>query len=334
MIPANDLNSRADGPILRDMRRTELRTLPREAILRLRRGGRRALLLVCVFLLPGLVPGWAAIDEPSLWTKTFRAELVVRVRVLDGDNRLATMKVEEIIKGDYDRETLRVVFRAMNLSRNYWEEKVVFPLGAHEILFLRPFVKKGKVNAPDQFELVGGHHGTEEVPPEGNDAYLQAIRQFVIIQGMGSQLAIWNQSRQLLESENPYLVQAGFEQVLRFRLADEEMVPVLLLRLEDETVAFRSQAARCLRDVFEDFRREKKTLTAEDHLRDMLLFKAMNDQSVDVRVEAIRTLQAGRDADLVPSFRQIAREDPSQAVRYQAERTIHEIQGTSSVGKE
>jgi HEAT repeat protein len=72
----------------------------------------------------------------------------------------------------------------------------------------------------------------------------------------------------------------------------------------------------------------------EDHLRDLLVFSAMNDREVAVRVEAIRALEQGKDPNLVPTFRRIAQEDPSQAVRYQAERTIYEIEGTAAAGKE
>lgn len=284
--------------------------------------------LVAILVASTWVPSaLARIDVPTLWKKTFQASLVARVTVLDGDNRMAVLAVNEVIKGQYHREQLKVVFRAVNWSRDLWEDRIVFPEGARLVLFLQPFIKKGKVNAPDQFELVGGYHGIEAVPPEGNDAYLQAIRRFVTIQSQPSQLAIWGQARALLKEDNPYLVQAGFDQVLRFRLADEALVPVLLERMEDETVAFRTQSAQCLGDVLEDARRDDKTLMGEDHMRDLLLFTATNDADVHVRVEAIRALEAGRDINLVPTFRRIAQEDPSQEVRYQAERTIYEIQG-------
>ena len=283
-------------------------------------------LAVLVVASASVPPARARIDTPTLWKKTFQAALVARVTVLDGDNRMAVMAVNEVIKGEYQREQLKVVFRAVNWSRDLWEDRIIFPEGARLVLFLQPFIKKGKVNALDQFELVGGYHGIEDVPPEGNEAYLQAIRRFVTIQSQPSQLAIWKQARSLLEEDNPYLVQAGFEQVLRFRLADEALVPVLLERMEDETVAFRTQSAQCLGDVLEDARRDDKTLLGEDHMRDLLLFTATNDADVHVRVEAIRALEAGRDINLVPTFRRIALEDPSQAVRYQAERAIHEIQ--------
>lgn len=269
----------------------------------------------------------ATLDAPSLWKKTYQASLVVRVTVLDGDNRMAVLEVNEVIKGQYDREQLKVVFRAVNWSRDLWEDRIVFPESAPLVLFLRPFIKKGKVNARDQFELVGGYHGIENVPPEGNEAYLQAIRRFVTIQSLQSQLAIWEQARALLKEDNPYLVQAGFDQVLRFRLANEALVPVLLEHMDDPSVGFRTQSVQCLGDVLKDARRDDKVLMGEDHLRDLLLFTATNDTSVSVRVEAIRALEAGGDIKLVPTFRRIAREDPSQAVRYQAERTLFEIQG-------
>ena len=252
--------------------------------------------------------------------------MVARVTVLDGDDRVARMIVEEVIKGEYDREVLKVVFRARNLSRGYWEEKIQFEEGSELILFLERFRKRGELQKPDQFQLIKGFQGKVDVPPEGQAAFLQAVRRFAEIQEMGSQLAIWEAARGLLNEENPFLVQAGFEQVLRFRLADEGLVPVVLDHLDGESVPFRTLAARTLGQVFEESRRTEEILDTEDHVRDLLLHTAMNDGSVTVRVQSIKALEAKWDAALVPSLRQIATEDPSQAVRYQAERAIYLLQ--------
>lgn len=268
----------------------------------------------------------ADITELTLWDKSFRAELVVRATVLDPDDRLAIMRVDEVIKGAYDEETLKIVFRARNLSRDYWEEKIEFVEGQQLILFLERFRKRGILQEPSHFSLLKGYQGKVEVPPEGTAAFLQAVRRFAEIQAMDSQLAIWKAARELLQEDNPYLVEAGFEQVLKFRLADEELVPVLLVHLDGQAVPFRRQAARALGQVFEDYRAEEKILQTEDHVRDLLLHKAMNDQSEEVRVESIRALQAKWDEALIPSLRRIAAEDPSQAVRYQAERAIYTME--------
>lgn len=267
----------------------------------------------------------ATVRELSLWDKSFRAELVARVTVTDGDDRLARMAVEEVIKGEYDRETLKIVFRARNLSRDYWEDPIQFQEGSELILFLERFRKRGVLQEPDRFVLVKGIQGKESVPPEGQAAFLEAIRRFAAIQQLGSQLAIWDAARGLLEEDNPFLVEAGFEQVLKFRLADERMVPVVLRHLEGPSVPFREQAARTLGQVLEESRRTDSILETEDHVRDLLLHKAMNDDSETVRVESIKALEASWDDALVPSFEQIALEDPSQAVRYQAERAIYLI---------
>jgi hypothetical protein len=267
----------------------------------------------------------ATVRELSLWDKSFRAELVARVTVTDGDDRLARMAVEEVIKGAYDRETLKIVFRARNFSRDYWEEPIQFQEGAELILFLERFRKRGVLQEPDRFVLLKGSQGKESVPPEGQAAFLEAIRRFAAIQELGSQLAIWDAARKLLEEDNPFLVEAGFEQVLKFRLADEPMVPVVLRHLEGPSVPFREQAARTLGQLFEDSRRTDSVLETGDHIRDLLLHKAMNDENESVRVESIKALEASWDDALVPSFEQIALEDPSQAVRYQAERAIYLI---------
>jgi len=300
------------------------RRLPRLARGWARRGAvAAAVLLFAAALTP------AAISSLNLWEKTFRSELVIRATVLDGDDRLARMRVDEVLKGGYTGDELKIVFRAANFSRKTWEEKIVFQAGQHLVLFLDRFRKNGVLQGADQFELFRGSNGREEVPSEGEDAYLQAIRRFVAIQGVDSQLARWDASRALLSETNPFLVEAGFEQVLKFRLADASLVPVLLGHLDSETVAFRQKAVRCFGQVFEATSPQAGDLPTEDHIRDLLLNKAMKDASEEVRVESIKALGAWRDRDLAASFRAIADQDPSQAVRYQAERAIYELESGS-----
>jgi hypothetical protein len=288
-----------------------------------------ALLAIPVVLVLA-APARAAISSLDNWEKTFRSELVVRATVLDGDDRLARMKVDEVLKGDYKGEQLKIVFRAANFARKTWEEKITFKTGQHLILFLDRFRKNGVLQAPDQFELFRGSNGREEIPSEGEDAYLLAIRKFIEIQGLESQLARWDASRALLSETNPFLVDAGFEQVLKFRLANATLVPVLLGHLDSETVAFRQKAVRCFGQVFESTSREAGDLPTEDHIRDLLLNKAMKDPVADVRVESIKALGAWQDHDLAASFRAIAAQDPSQAVRYEAERAIYELESSSA----
>jgi hypothetical protein len=292
---------------------------------------------LAVLLVPAclLVPtdAGAGITQLTLWDKSFRAELVVRVTVLDPDDRLAVMQVDEVIKGTYFQETLKVVFRMENFAREMWQERIEFVEGGEMILFLEHFRKRGIIHKPDQFALLKGTQGKVDVPPEGADAFLQAVRRFAEIQTMGSQLAIWRAARELLEEENPYLVEAGFEQILKFRLSDEELVPVLLTHLDAQAVPFRQQAARALGQVFEEYRYKDEVLNTEDHMRDLLLHKAINDQSEVVRVESIRALEAKWDEGLLPSLRRIAKEDPSQAVRYQAERAIYAMENDGDDGE-
>lgn len=281
-------------------------------------------------VLLAILPARGAISSLDLWEKTFRSELVVRATVLDGDDRLARMRVDEVLKGDYSGDELKIVFRAANWSRKTWEGKIVFETGQHLVLFLDRHRKNGVLQAADQFELFRGSNGREEVPAEGEDAYLQAIKRFVAIQAVDSQLARWEASRALLSDTNPFLVEAGFEQVLKFRLADASLVPVLLGHLDSETVAFRQKAIRCFAQVFESTSLQAGDLPTEDHVRDLLLHKAMKDPSAEVRVESIKALGAWPDHDLAASFRAIADQDPSQAVRYQAERALYELESGSA----
>lgn len=295
---------------------------PRRPLLR---AALRLALRLGAVLLPAL-PAHATVAPLGLWEKTFRAELVARVTVVDGDDRLARMRVNEVLKGRYDGEDLKVVFRAENFSRKPWEERIVFEKGKRLILFLERFRKNGELQEEDRFALFRGYQGKEEVPAEGEDAYLQAIRRFIEIQSLPSQLARWEASRALLSEPNPLLVEAGFEQVLKFRLADEALVPVLLGHLDSPTVPFRQQAVRCFAQILDESSSDTRTLETEDHIRDLLVHKAMSDSAEEVRVESIKALEVKGDGNLLAALREIASRDPSQAVRYQAERAIYELE--------
>ena len=268
----------------------------------------------------------ADLIQLSLYEKPSESNLVVRGRVRRGDLRLAEIEVEEILKGVYDRPTLLIVFRLDNFARKPWEDKVVFRNGEPVLLFLNPFEKEsGERPHPDRFTLVRGIQGKVELPPEGSAAILEAVRRFIHVQAQTDIQATTQDLRAFLSDPNPLVAEAGLQQVHRLRLGAPRSVRVLLPLLDHPVPDFRSGALRILAQIFEDRPRWDDVLAEEDHAVDRILLRAREDEDAAVRSEAVRTLEERGKRDVLAAIEQIARQDPTQQVRFQAELAVYRL---------
>lgn len=286
-----------------------------------------ALLLTSgVALLPGSVPARADLIQLTLYEKPAESDRVVRGRVRRGDLRLAEVEVEEVLKGLYDRPTLLVVFRLDNFTRKAWEEKVVFHNGEPVLLFLNPFEKEsGERPHPDRFTLVRGVQGKVDLPAEGAEAILEAVRRFILVQAQADIEQTAQDLRAFLSDPNPLVVEAGLQQVYRLRLGEPGTVRALLPLLGHPVPDFRRGALRVLEQIFEDRPHWGEPLGQEDHAVALVLARAREDEDVEVRAEAVRTLEARGRRDVLAALEQIARDDPTQRVRFQAELAAYEL---------
>lgn len=288
----------------------------------------RALAAVLAAALTGQggLPAHAELIQLSLYDKPAQSELVVRGRVRRGDLRLADVAVEEVLKGNYDRSELSVVFRLDNFTRKLWEDKVVFRSDEPVLLFLKPFEKEsgGQPHA-ERFTLVRGTQGKVELPAEGAEAILEAVRRFIRVQAQTDIAQTGQDLRAFLSARNPLVVEAGLQQVHRLRLAEPRTVRALLPLTEHPVPDFRRGALRILAQVFEDQNRAGEVLAEEDHMVALVLSRAREDEDVEVRAEAVRTLEARGKRDVLAALEKIAREDPTQQVRFQAELAAYEL---------
>jgi HEAT repeat protein len=103
------------------------------------------------------------------------------------------------------------------------------------------------------------------------------------------------------------------------------MVPALLGHLDSRHDRFRESALDVLAQVFQRAHRRDEPVGNEDHVVARLLTTAMEDPTPEVRVAAVRALQSYGRADVVPALRQMAVDDPSQDVRYQATVSVYRL---------
>ncbi len=275
-------------------------------------------------LLLAAAPAPAAVM--SVYERMAQADLVVRARTIDGTLRLAECRVLEVLKGQTDLRSLYVAFRGDNMTRSRWKDRIVFEDGAESVLMLEPVVdSEGDPKALDRFRLVGGYLGKVDLPREGAEAYIQAFRRLGEILALEDIHQIWEAHKGLILEHNPYLVETGFAEILKFRLGDAAMVPSILEHLDSRHDRFREASLMVLSQVFERAHRRDEPVGNEDHVVARLLTAAMEDPVAEVRVAAVRALQAYGRADVVPALRQMAEDDPSQDVRYQATVSVYRL---------
>jgi hypothetical protein len=294
----------------------------------MRRKLRRIFLIAAVLQIPigaaanqDRTPEWVKEARPDLLELTVRADLVIHGRVEDGRMKQPLIEVIEVLHGNFIKPELNVVFRHLNRLREPDEEPIVFPEGQEFILFLEPYPQADK---PDRFSLVRDRFGQLELPPEGVDAYLEAVRLF-------SRLAAAPPSDQftrtldLLGTDNPLVASTALRQINKHRLATEEQVPILLRFLREGREDDRIAAAEVLENFLARTRRKRAGFDRETDVMNFLITAARNDDSVPVRSAAIGALQAWASTEAVDALEIIAETDSSQMVRFKAELSLLRI---------
>jgi hypothetical protein len=261
-----------------------------------------------------------------MYERLAQADLAVHVRTLDGTLRLAECRVLDVLKGSYPADKVFIAFRGDNMMRARWRDRIVFESGQESILLLIPAVDPaGEVKSPELYRLVGGFHGKVDLPKEGAEAYVQAFHRLGEILEMDDIHQIWQAHRGLILETNPYLIETGFAEILKFRLGEPAMVPTLLDYLDSRHDRFRAAALEVLAQVFASAQRTQEPLGNEDHVVARLLTTAIEDPASEVRIAAIRALHAYGRPDIVSALEQMAREDPSQDVRYEATLSVYRL---------
>jgi hypothetical protein len=283
-------------------------------------------LLPFVLILLLIIIKAEASPEEKLYERIAHSSLVIHGQTISDDAKYAGIHVLEVLKGDFTKENLQISFRMDNFEREREEEKIIFNNGEEIILLLEPLRdRSGRIKDPSLFRLMNRAEGKIDISPESGHLLIDAVKRFVHIQSLESQYEIWQEQKKLLQEKNRFLVQAGFQEILKFRIGDWSQIPTLLQYLTSPDVEFQRDSAKVISQLFQDKGNSVKKLEGWEEVIRTLIRIARGDKEARIRVEAIRTLSAADAENYQDVLEAISEDDESQLVRYEAQKVLYEI---------
>ena len=254
-------------------------------------------------------------DGRNLFEWTGVAPIVVAGTSLGEDGHHFDFRVTAVLRGEIaPGDELRIDVREANRQRDRMLHPKALRLdeGVDYVLLLE------KPGAERKYALARGVYGARELPLEGREAYLEALRAFVEIQDVPSEELKWKRLTELLDATNPLVIGTTLEEFLKFRRGDPALLLTLLPLLDHPQPPLRGDAARLIGQIV-DRHRDQGAEIDDETVRAELIARATRDESVPVRVAATEAL-AAFPPELVDSVLvDIAESDPEQQVRYAAQ---------------
>ncbi|MGH9867712.1 MAG: HEAT repeat domain-containing protein [Candidatus Polarisedimenticolia bacterium] len=264
----------------------------------------------------------AEVEALTLYQKTGRATLVVRARALSASTRRPQVLVIETIKGNYPERTNLTVVPHFEDRGNPtpWLKREVFRTGEESLLFLQPYVDDfGRPGHADTWEVLGANHGKLDIPPEGADALLDAVRRFASVLALGQMEAQSEALRGMLREKNPYLLEAALLECRRFALARAEDSQSLVPLFEHPRPDLRRGALDVLVQILKTDGAQSETGESyRPRLFEAVAGRARMDEDASVREGAVAALEAFGDRTALSVLDSMGTADTSQQVRYQA----------------
>jgi hypothetical protein len=265
----------------------------------------------------------AALAAPlNLYDWMATAPIAVGARVVADDTRYVEVEVMRVARGDLAEGTrLGVDVRSANRDRQRNTPALELAKGRIYLLLLTPLASK-QTGPPPRFSLVRGISGAREVPFEGSDLHLDALARFGAIQALREDERVWEGVRGLLDDENPLVVHTALDLLLKYRRGRADDSTRIRELLAHPRADIRELSARALGRLLASSR----TTDAAERvaLFGDLAARARRDESVPVRVAATESIAVTGAPGVEDLLREIAREDPDQAVRYVAQRALYE----------
>ena len=256
----------------------------------------------------------------TLYQLLARAPIVIHGRIVNGDQRLAEVKVMENFRGTAPAETIRLDFRELNLQ-TAGKGQVVFRDGEEYILFLeRPDFRKPSKKKEDILGLYHGREGFRKLPEEGAGEVIEAVRQLASVMNLPP--AEQAQAlRQRAQQRNGVLQTTAMDELLRLQEGDRDDLDWLQRLVRDPDPAVRGRAAALMSRVFRDLPRG--SAEQERPSLESVRERAHGDPDPAVRVASVQALGSWPDRDqVVPDLQAIGLADDSQDVRYEARRLL------------
>jgi hypothetical protein len=282
---------------------------------------------------PRIAPGFEEIQEAGeidLFQMIARAEFVLHVRVREGSVKYAKVDLLRALKGDPPAEQLRIAFRDHNWLRPEGQEEIVFPDGQEEILFLvRNPTRKKKEKNRDILDLYRGAEGRITPPAEGSGIVIEALDTLVGLT-RADPLSQIDGLLELLRTQNLYLLEAALDEIIRLRAATPATYIDLVALLGQPSPRIRARALRSIEQIFASGQVEEVGRGIGPELArstlGAVIERARNDEEPDIRVRAVAAMAAWPNKTEIESgLAAIAVNDPSQMVRYEAERSLYQL---------
>lgn len=290
-----------------------------------RPGGVRTLLLALLAAVAAL-SGVVSAGVPSStyeWMAT--APIVIVGSVAVDDQRYVEFEATTVLRGEVPiGGRVAVDVRSANRDRAPENDRLAPRIGLRYLLLLEP-VEARKKRATSLHRLVHGVAGAREIPAEGGQAFLDAVRRMVAVQEIKDDGRTWQALEGMLEDTNPLLVRTALDLYEKFRRATPVHLPLLRPLLDHPDPALRAGSMRLIAQV----QSTRGPLPEEDRviLVGELASRARRDAVIEVRVAATAALAAFPGSHVEDLLREVAREDPEQAVRFEAQKSLFERNG-------
>jgi len=263
--------------------------------------------------------------EPALlglydWMAT--APVVIAADIVADDSRFVKALTRTTFKGALAVKSVVLVdLRQANRDREMGTPALELAKGRAYLLLLKAS-PRGKKEPHPVFDLVRGVRGAKALPPEGSAATIAAVARLAEVQERNNDAFLWASLPDFLQDQNPLLVDAALDLYVKFRRETAALIPIVSPLLAHPRPDVRRRAAlvlgRVLRRADSTDVPERPDVVAE------LSGRARRDDDVTVRREATAALAALPDAGIDETLRVIARDDPDQDVRFEAEKSVFE----------
>ncbi len=236
--------------------------------------------------------------------------------------KFAEIRLEEVFRGDLPPGTrVAVDLRRANRDREEGRPALRLEPERRYLVLLRRDASRSRHELP-VYDLVRGIDGTREIPAEGSRGLLDAIGLFVRIQDRKDEIAAWKAIREMLDATNPLLLESSLDLFLKFRRGDAALLPALRPILDHPRPDLRARAARLIGQIVKE--RAGDRPADDGAVLAELYGRARRDPSAEVRIAATSALGGIPGSGPREVLREIARSDPEQAVRYEAEKLLYE----------
>jgi len=250
------------------------------------------------------------------------APIVIAAEIIEDDATFVRAIARATMKGGLSVGAVALIdLRQANRNREDGTPRVDLVKGRTYLLLLKAS-SRGKSEPHPVFDLVRGTRGAKALPVEGSAATIDAAARLAEIQERKNDDLLWGTLPVFLEDANPVLVDAALDLYVKFHREGVALVSILQPLLEHPRPDFRQRAALLLGRVL--VRTGAAEVPERAQLVAALTGRARRDDTVSVRREAASALAALPDAGIDETLQTIARDDPDQDVRFEAEKSVYE----------